>query len=476
MFSIKYIYQAVDKFSATANEIGKSVDRLKEKVKVMGDKFEKVGEKMKKVGKNVSLYVSAPITGIGVASVMAASSVETMTVAFESMLKSGDKAKKMVNDLLVFAAKTPFEFQGIGASAKQLMSFGIPAENIIEKLQFLGDIAAGANVPLTDMAAIFGKAKAKGKAMTEELLQLSDRGVPIIAELAKQLKKPESQIFKLASQGKISFAKFEAALKGMATGQGIFADQMIKQSRTIAGLWSTMKDSVFLLSAAFGEAIVDAYGLRDGVQTLSDKIGALTEWFRNLSPGVKNMIVYAASFLAILGPLIVTLGILTASIKTLGWVLAVATSPITWWIVGIAAIAAGLVYAYKKFDWFKKLIDNWVKVLVALFKLWWAAWSAIFDWIADKFNIITNYAKKFGDTIASVYRKIKGFFGLGSDNNSMDINVNYNKSVVSDDVNLSSRSSVFLNVNDPGNNIGEIRTKSMGPTELNVGRNMGLAF
>ena len=56
-----------------------------------------------------------------------------------------------------FTAKTPFQLEDVGAAAKMLLSFGVAGDDIIDRLQVLGDIAAGANVPLQDMAAIYGK-------------------------------------------------------------------------------------------------------------------------------------------------------------------------------------------------------------------------------------------------------------------------------------------------------------------------------
>ena len=63
---------------------------------------------------------------------------------------------------------------------KLLLAFGVEGDQIIGKLQFLGDIASGAGVPIQDLAQIYGKAMAKGKAQTEELNQMSERGVPIL--------------------------------------------------------------------------------------------------------------------------------------------------------------------------------------------------------------------------------------------------------------------------------------------------------
>ena len=76
----------------------------------------------------------------------------------------GEKALDMVKQLTDFTAKTPFQLEDVGAAAKMLLSFGVAGDDLIDRLQVLGDIASGATVPLKDMAAIYGKTLSKGKA------------------------------------------------------------------------------------------------------------------------------------------------------------------------------------------------------------------------------------------------------------------------------------------------------------------------
>ena len=110
-------------------------------------------------------------------------SVEQLEIAFTSLLKSESKALDMVKQLTGFTAKTPFQLEDVGAAGKMLLSFGVAGDDLLDRLQLLGDIASGANVPLNEMAAIYGKTVSKGKAQTEELNQMSERGVPIIQAL-----------------------------------------------------------------------------------------------------------------------------------------------------------------------------------------------------------------------------------------------------------------------------------------------------
>jgi len=60
--------------------------------------------------------------------------LEQTQVAFGTMLGSADKAKKLLTDLSDFAQKTPFELTGLRSTAKQLLAFGVSAEEMIPTL------------------------------------------------------------------------------------------------------------------------------------------------------------------------------------------------------------------------------------------------------------------------------------------------------------------------------------------------------
>lgn len=468
-FSIKYIYQAVDRFSEVAEKMKRKANALKEKLDKLGESFQKAGKKMVDVGKSLTTRVTLPIFAIGTASVIAASKIETMQTSFESMLKSQEKAKQMTKDLIDFTARTPFQLDGVGSAAKQLLGFGVAQEEIITKLSYLGDISAGANVPLTDMAAIFGKSKAKGKAMTEELLQLSDRGIPIIQVLSEQLGVSKDKVFELASKSKISFEILEKALISMTTKGGIFQDQMIKQSRTLAGLWSTLKDNVSLAFAEFGMATVAALNLKEAMTSLTTNIQWAVEKFRNLSPEAKKFIVYAVIAAGVLGPLLIGLGILIMSLKYVALGFAMLVSPIALGIYGFIAFGAFITYLYNKFAWFREGVAAFHEG----FKYY--VFSAI-DVGKQFYEKIVSYmdaaGRAIGETInfiAKAINKVKRFFGLASDN---EVNIRVKKSVSVDEIKTSSMARVDLNVNDPNNRVDSVVTRRSGNMDLNVGRNM----
>ena len=388
-FNISYVYQAIDKFTPVANKIKRSVDSVRAKVNSASSSLKNFGNKISGIGAKVSAFVSTSLGFLGIGMLKAAATMESMQVSFETMLGSADKAKKLMKDLVFFAAKTPFELTGIGNATKQLLAFGVPQEEIIEKLQMLGDVASSSEkISLSDMAAIFGKIKTKGKAMTEEIMQMGDRGIPIIDILSKRFNISKEAIFEMASKGKLSFKMIEDSLKSMTSKGGIYHNMMIKQSKTLNGLFSTMKDVIFAASATMGDSLIEVTNLKEKMVQLSNWIEKATIKIQSLSPQVKQIIVYGGMAVAALGPFLLLIGGLTLAMGLL-------LSPIGLVVGGITAItAAALKFkpigdAFRVFFHLSRLA---AEQLVISFK---AVGKAISDFMPD-FGIIEKITNSLG--------------------------------------------------------------------------------
>jgi tape measure domain-containing protein len=204
-----------------------------------------------------------------------AAELEQVGVAFETMLGSASAAKALMDELTTFSAATPFEFPEIAASAKKLLAFGVGAKDMTGKLTMLGDIAAGIGAPLEDIAAIYGKIKSRGQLTGETLNQMAERGIPIYRALAKQMGVAETEVAGLVTKGAIGFKDVDAALAGLSGTGGQFAGMMAKQSQTMAGLWSTLTDTIGLTMAGLVTTLVEAFGLRDAMKALTAGLGRI---------------------------------------------------------------------------------------------------------------------------------------------------------------------------------------------------------
>ncbi len=177
-----------------------------------------------------------------------AAEAEQAEVAFTTLLGSADIAKKVLSDISSFAAETPFQISELRDAGRNLAAFGFSAESIVPTLRRIGDLAAGVGQPIGELAEIFGKAKVQGRLFMEDINQLTGRGIPIIAELAKQFDVAESEVRQLVESGRVNFGNLQQALVSLTSEGGKFHGLMAAQSQTLSGKWSTLKDNIAALA------------------------------------------------------------------------------------------------------------------------------------------------------------------------------------------------------------------------------------
>ena len=292
------------------------------------------------------------IFNLGKSAVKAAADMEGLKTAVEVFLKSGAAATKFLRDIQKFAADTPFEFPELAEAGKKLLAFGYSGEGALALLRKLGDVAAATQVPITELAAIIGKAKLGEKIQGEELNQLADRGINVFPQLAKILNTTTDQIKKLGSEGKISYADLEKAITMATEKGGQFYGMMEKQSRTFNGLMSTLSDNfnqfVQSLFGGIGE------GLKPALAALGNFFGQLTDLFRDGKKPVgeyAEVIQYVASLFKLWGNVFgivwevgkLFLGLVLEQIKAVAW-LGNRVGDLIGWFVGLAEQAKKLPF------------------------------------------------------------------------------------------------------------------------------------
>lgn len=179
--------------------------------------------------------------------------MQQLEVAFTTMLQSGERASALLADAVEFAAKTPFDLQGVAGGIRQLLAYGTAAEEAIDTVEMLGNVSAGLSVPLNDMIYLYGTLRAQGRAFTVDIRQFAGRGVPIYEELAKVLGVTRQELTGLISEGKVGFPEVEQAFRNMTSEGGMFYNLMREQSKTITGQISNLQDGISQMFNSIGE-------------------------------------------------------------------------------------------------------------------------------------------------------------------------------------------------------------------------------
>lgn len=197
---------------------------------------------------------------------------QQLEMAFTTMLGSGDKANDLMQQLIKTAATTPFGMTDVANGAKQLLAYGVAADEVNDTLVRLGDIAAGLSIPLNDLAYLYGTTMVQGRLYTQDLNQFLGRGIPLTDELAKQFGVAKSQVKGLVEEGKVGFPEVKKAIEDMTNEGGKFGGLMAAQSKTITGQMSNIEDSIEQMMNEIGRS-------QEGL--ISDTLGGVSKVIDN---------------------------------------------------------------------------------------------------------------------------------------------------------------------------------------------------
>jgi len=231
-----------------------------------------------KAGIGGALAGGAAAVAGGVKAINAAADFEQTKVAFTTLIGDAAKAEETLAKLRVLGAETPFEFPELADAGRKLIAFGESADSVPETLRRIGDISAGIQAPVNEIAELYGKARVQGRLFAEDINQLTGRGIPIIQELAKQLGVSDSEVKKLVPYGEVGFPAIEQAFISLTSEGGKFAGMMEAQSKTTSGLFSTLKDTINEVFLTLGQPINDAIRpLMAEAITLAQKLAPLAK-------------------------------------------------------------------------------------------------------------------------------------------------------------------------------------------------------
>lgn len=217
-----------------------------------------------------------------------AASLERDTIAFETMLGSAEKAQSFLKGLQAFAAATPFEFTELVDASRRLMALGFDAENVVPVLRTVGDATAALGLGSQGIDRItlaLGQMRSKGKVSAQEINQLAEAGIPAWEMIAKRIGVSIPEAMKMAENGAISAGTgINAVLEGMSSR---FGGGMEKQSKTVLGLWSTMRDNIGFIMTDIGGALVEGFNLKG---LLGESNDFLAQFRATWMPGITSAI------------------------------------------------------------------------------------------------------------------------------------------------------------------------------------------
>lgn len=206
---------------------------------------------------------------------------EQAQIAFTTMLGDGQKAKSFLDELQSFAARTPFEFPDLLKAAQRLQAMGFESERVIPLMTSIGDAVAGLGggaETINRVTIALGQVQARGKAAAQEMLQLTEAGIPAWQYLADSIGKSVPQAMKLVEKGAIDA---ETTIAAVTNGMNRdFGGLMQQQSKTFNGLISTLKDNARIFAGEVTKPLFD---------DLKDALVRFMAWFEQHREQIKDV-------------------------------------------------------------------------------------------------------------------------------------------------------------------------------------------
>ena len=333
--------------------------------------------------------------------------MESYLTNFKVMLGSEEAAATKLSEIRKMAAATPFSLSDLTEGTQTLLQFGIAADDTTGVLQRLGDISLGNAGKLQTLTRAYGKMSSAQKVTLENVNMMIDAGFNPLNQICDATGESMSDLYKRISDGKVSFSELEAAVEAATSQGGQFYNGMLEASQTFSGRMSTLKDNVSALTgeltsglfAALGDLVVKLNEVVVSFLDSDEKMAQLKETI-----GIATAVVAAAgtAFLTYKGYVAAATAIevihtaattaMTAAHKAAeagATGLAVAqeglnavlkANPIGLVVSLLAALAAGLVTAYKTSETFRNAVNS---AFASVKKIAQNAIGTVVDWINE---------------------------------------------------------------------------------------------
>lgn len=221
-------------------------------------------------------------------------------VVLETMGIDEAGRKELLGQYKGLAQNTPYATGSVAMLGSGLLSAGMSQDDLQGALQGAIDTGALYGMSLEDIGMPLKQIQAKGKAQGDDIMQLTDRGIPIYKWLAEQKGVDQSQVADLVSKGQISSDDvFQALAKNSEGGAE-------KAAGTLKGSWTNFLSSISQGGEAFLTPLVGPLtdllkGAKDTISAMKPALSILGEFTAVLVKGITPA-------LPVLIPLVVGLG------------------------------------------------------------------------------------------------------------------------------------------------------------------------
>lgn len=308
--------------------------------------------------------------------------IEKYQTALTTLTGSAEKASKIISDIKKDAAKTPFDVKGLTQANQLLISAGLEADDARKTILALGDAVSatgGGSDELSRMAVNLQQIKNLGKASSIDIRQFAMAGIDIYGLLADYLGITKKE----AAEMTVTWDNLNGALIKASQSGGKYFGAMEKQSKTLNGQWSTLKDNfkefagkalapvVKILTnnllPALNDLVTGAQNIKNFIEEHKNGLILLTGVIATLTAAVAAYTIAKNLDLIVIWAYVTATNVATAVTTAFASVLAFLTSPITLVVLAIGGLITAGVLLAKNWEQVKNALGNAVNGIKGFF-------------------------------------------------------------------------------------------------------------
>ena len=170
--------------------------------------------------------------------------MENLETSFNVLLGNKEDARALTDSIREYAVNTPMQMNELADSAKQMLGFGVPLNEIMENLKAIGDVSMGDSEKFKSLSLAFSQMSATGKLTGQDLMQMVNAGFNPLDQMAQTTGKSIGKLKDEMEAGAISSEMVRQAFMDATSEGGKYNGMLEAQSKTLAGAYSNLEGAI----------------------------------------------------------------------------------------------------------------------------------------------------------------------------------------------------------------------------------------
>jgi len=199
--------------------------------------------------------------------------LELQRKSLEVIIANAGKAGELYGAIRDLSQQSPYTFQDLLKSTRQLAAFGVQTKDLYSTMKALSDIGAGLSVDVSRLILAYGHVRSFGYLSGIQNRQFETAGVDLIGGLAKYYRQQDPsvtrrEVFKRMRNKDISFEDVEKVIMDLDKPGGRFYNMQERQFDTLGGKLRNLRNNYNIMMSEMGQ---DNKGvLMGGVELLNE--------------------------------------------------------------------------------------------------------------------------------------------------------------------------------------------------------------